>query len=658
MGEGKIPLNSSSSTSTSSVIEQAEKLANEQIGSSSVNLQEMKEAIHLMAKELSIKEDISSIFFRWAKTEDILTNQFYIRFISKKSYLRWIVYIEDRNRNALYVINNTRKEWAVFKLYRYFNVRSDEENFPHSEIQVRKDLHFKCRISPQGKKEGIFYYYNVETNNIILRGTYCNDVLHGYFFEYFDNGEIHKIYSYANNKLNGLYVELHPKSAYTYKSCSSGTSTCFSICPDKNIQERNRLEIEQSLINRENFGLGKALGMIDFTIRTNIRSKYFYKDDVIEGVYEEYYNNDANSLKIRCMFVNGEKHGAFEEWDENGEMAAYHPYIKDKKHGEVFEWAEASNNGEVPLFVQNSDIVVVIPKFPKVGNLQEHPSIIIDNEKTDTEMPLIDKSLLKKKKYKFKLTYVNGVLEGDFIGWFPNGNVYFKATCVAGKTNGLFKEYYNNSYNHLRYIINFKDNNMDGIFRELYNIDEYSISELHDLQVAKLENLQGVKASDLKGLCDKEGFVSLPLKTEISFVNNVMNGKYIHWYKNGYVKLHTYITNGEIDGTYIIYHMNGLASVRYKYNKGKLDGDCEEYHKNGYLFKRYTYINGILHDLSVDGGNYCSGCKSCVNSDTQLGGGSESDSENSSTSTKIKVEADVDYAAMFDEILPKTSEDN
>ncbi len=128
-----------------------------------------------------------------------------------------------------------------------------------------------------GKKEGLWTTYDPSGGGIQKMDHYVNGALNGPSIVMSKRGQLDSETHYSNGKMNG-------KSA-TYK-------------------------------------FGRPL------------KETYYKDDVIDGVHKEYFNN--GKLQKEVHFKNGKQHGLFKQYNEEGVVIMQYEYENgEKKSGGV-----------------------------------------------------------------------------------------------------------------------------------------------------------------------------------------------------------------------------------------------------------------------------------------------------------------------------------
>lgn len=92
----------------------------------------------------------------------------------------------------------------------------------------------------------------------------------------------------------------------------------------------------------------------------------------------------------------------------------------------------------------------------------------------------------------------------------------------------------------------------------------------------------------------KSYFQNKNLKSEISYINDVLDGKSIYYYENGNKKLEQNFSRGVLNGWYRTYFENGNLMNEFYLENGIKDGDEKNYNENGELISIKSYNKGIL----------------------------------------------------------------
>lgn len=132
-------------------------------------------------------------------------------------------------------------------------------------------------------------------------------------------------------------------------------------------------------------------------------------------------------------------------------------------------------------------------------------------------------------KLRVSANYKNGVLEGEFKAYYPNGNLQGEVNYVNGEMNGEFKEYHENK--KIRLSGSYKNSLQEGEWKSY-------------LEDGTLESIINYKAGELHGI-KEDYYKNGNVWTRQEFKNNDLDGVYEVYYENGNPQLKAKIKNGQ-----------------------------------------------------------------------------------------------------------------
>ena len=132
-------------------------------------------------------------------------------------------------------------------------------------------------------------------------------------------------------------------------------------------------------------------------------------------------------------------------------------------------------------------------------------------------------------KLRVSANYKNGVLEGEFKAYYPNGNLQGEVNYVNGEMNGDFKEYHENK--KIRVSGSYKNSLQEGEWRSY-------------LEDGILESIINYKDGELHGI-KEDYYKNGNIWTRQEFKNNDLDGVYEVYYENGNPQLKAKIKNGQ-----------------------------------------------------------------------------------------------------------------
>jgi antitoxin component YwqK of YwqJK toxin-antitoxin module len=73
------------------------------------------------------------------------------------------------------------------------------------------------------------------------------------------------------------------------------------------------------------------------------------------GEYKWWHEN--GQLETHCFFVDGKRHGELKWWHENGQLGRHCFYVDDKVHGEYKEWYSDGKLCEHCFYVDDNKVI-------------------------------------------------------------------------------------------------------------------------------------------------------------------------------------------------------------------------------------------------------------------------------------------------------------
>lgn len=262
---------------------------------------------------------------------------------------------------------------------------------------------------------------------------------------------------------------------------------------------------------------------------------YSYNDSYVDAIgklknevtvgYWEYYNEnglliakgnfDDSGKKIgKWTWYNGidriKETAFYEEGKLNGENIMLH---KNQKQYVDAIYKDNTLNGEYKYY--NNKGALLQKKYFKDGELEG-----------------VYESYFKvgNKILEYNIPYKKGLIEGESIEYYADGNIYAKANYIGGKINGVEKKYHFNKQ----------------------------------------------------------------LASEINYLNGKLNGSYKLYHTNGQLSEEGQSLEGFYDGNWKLYYSNGTLKSEFTYKKGKLTGLYKFYDADGKLYYEHTYRKGNI----------------------------------------------------------------
>ncbi|UMB61512.1 toxin-antitoxin system YwqK family antitoxin [Lutibacter sp. A80] len=179
----------------------------------------------------------------------------------------------------------------------------------------------------------------------------------------------------------------------------------------------------------------------------------------------------------------------------------------------------------------------------------------------------------QEKINKFDL---NGKRDGIWKKYYPNNNIRYQGTFKAGKEIGVFKYYDITGATHPIIIKTFKPNSA------IASVSFYNIKGI-------LESTGTMEGKSRIGTWRYYYPDGKTLMIEENYKNNVLDGLYKSYYKNGKTNEILNYSSGKLNGNIKRYSDSGILLDDLNYIDGKLNGIAKYYTINGELLSKGHY---------------------------------------------------------------------
>ena len=88
------------------------------------------------------------------------------------------------------------------------------------------------------------------------------------------------------------------------------------------------------------------------------------------------------------------------------------------------------------------------------------------------------------------------------------------------------------------------------------------------------------------------------IQSEISYINDIIDGSYVEYYQNGNVKIEKNFTAGVLNGMIREYYPSGLLKEEHSIDHGTKEGIDRSFYDNGGLKSIYKYSQGKLIEMT------------------------------------------------------------
>jgi len=316
-----------------------------------------------------------------------------------------------------------------------------------------------------------------------------------------------------------------------------------------------------------------------------------------------YYTTGQKKI---CYFeINGQKHGPWTKYNQQGQLMTKMTYSHDQLHGYEYEyypytgkvrsktkWEKGKKNG---LHWVRTSMGFWITKCTYQNDMF-HGEFREWFEGTD---------ILRKA-----CSYDDGRLHGVLREWDREQNLLLYSTYCHGIQWGRHIESYPNGVPHLKCFFN-KEGELHGIRIQYFKSKEIKSIEYFD----NGNPVQYTRKYYSNGLAALEGEYYEP---------NRKDNTWTEWYRNGNLKMQCYYENGALYGNYIrcteqgdliesaqydgdtlhgkhiVMYPNRIPKLVEYYKDGLLDGSKVEYDKNGQPATKTEYRDGVMEGNFYD----------------------------------------------------------
>jgi uncharacterized protein len=338
-----------------------------------------------------------------------------------------------------------------------------------------------------------------------------------------------------------------------------------------------------------------------------IKSEGNRKNFQLDSIWKFY--NEAGKLVTEFNYSEGKKNGLKKTYDpKDGSVVTTENYEGDVKRGNTINYYK---DGKVKQTI------------PFVDGREEGAGFEYSPDSTIISVTTYKMGFIQKDR-KINRRDDNGLKQGPWIEFYPNGIVKTEVTYRDDQMNGYLKEYSptgsllnTTKFNmgaivmnapelakldvktgyyddgHVKFTATYKDGVAEGIYREFSPEGKVVNSKIY-----------------VEGVLTGEGIIDTTGK---------MQGPWKEYHPNGQLKSKGEYVNGKRIGDWEFYHPNGKAEQRGKYDKkGRAQGPWKWFYESGNLLREETYLNdlqdGMMTEYSDSGkvitkGEYIDGLK-------------------------------------------------
>jgi uncharacterized protein len=344
---------------------------------------------------------------------------------------------------------------------------------------------------------------------------------------------------------------------------------------------------KENIIEIRNYFTDKLNGNVSlFFPNGKLRQEGYFKDDLQDSVYREWYEN--GKLALDCTYKSGQLKGIKKSFYLDGRDQGIEEYIDTTRYVWSF-WLPDSLHTQT-IIEGNGEMTTYFP----TGTVKEwcnYKKGLPDGECLERSIYGYDilagsfKEGVKVGTWKYYYytgkiekiaNYENGKLTGKYQYFYDNGQINAEGFYKDGLKSGEWTWYTKQGNRDIQG--NFSEGKQDGKWTYWYPTGELSYTAAY-----KQDKKEGVWTYYYKnGVKFKEG----------SFLNDEKNGKWETFYENGVLLMYGDYLDGKEEGEWFNFWDNAVIKNKATFKKGTLNGNWYSHFPNGDLKLMGKYKNG------------------------------------------------------------------
>ena len=346
---------------------------------------------------------------------------------------------------------------------------------------------------------------------------------------------------------------------------------------NKEFYQNNVLKGEYNYTNGNLSGLYKA-----YYPTSNLHCEGFYENNEYNQKSECFYPN--GSKRLVATYLNGKFNGLYENYDEIGNLIFKTNYLNNEIDGDIKEYYFNNTIKRAGTYKNGKPVTDTYYFFDgkKAAENEYKDGKMVAQTFYRIDGTLLNKILYDNKEQKTENHDYNRSNQVYQIDYFKNGSydkTEYKLANVKPANTGNKKQF---NYNALGKLVS------EGNYSKDVAIGEWSYYDAFG-------NLKSKNIYDNEGkITSTEGYAtSGNISYKINYKDNVYYGKYEQYLNNKLVQLSYYNENG-LNGPDLVYYPSGVLHYNSFYTDGLLTNNKFTYSINNNLINTEHYISNIL----------------------------------------------------------------
>ncbi len=388
-------------------------------------------------------------------------------------------------------------------------------------------------VDREGKLHAIRYYKEGKlhgplkmvfaSGKVRLEGEYREGLEEGLFVQYYEDGSKMEEARFISGKKDGEVAHFYPtgrksKSTFYKAGLKEGRETTW--------YENGVIAKSAHFVNDKLQNEGTNPAVVAYYPQKGIKEVQEFEAGIPVNCHIQYHQNGKEQSRI--LFKNGAADGAIYIKSAEGKILGERFFKDGVPYGHHFQKHE---NGELAFeatYDQEGNLLTDICEYSDSGQILS------------------------------KMRNVNGVYEGDFAQWYPNGNMKVCGFYKEGMLEGERKTFFENG--RIQTQGSFIEGKRNGRHIQF--------------------NEKGEKIADVGYLLD------LP------------EGNWQIWFDGKVLKQETQYKEGKKDGIHREYYEDGALRLEAGYKRDQFNGECKEYYQDKALAYHAFYKDGLYDGVA------------------------------------------------------------
>lgn len=260
----------------------------------------------------------------------------------------------------------------------------------------------------------------------------------------------------------------------------------------------------------------------------------------------------------------------------DGQVSAIGKYEDKAKLGKWYYYDTTGKSNGYGSYDDNGNRDGIYAMYHDNGELKEKGYYKDDTVEGVVEYFYTNGKLNAKGKFQ------EGQASGEYLLYNNKGGMTQRKVFIDDNLNGPAEYYYDVGEDTKRYNFVFKENKVQGEFKEYYP---------HGIEMTISRYTSGEK----QGL-EKEFYPSGEIAAEYNYVNGLYDGKVKTYFPNGQIQSEGIAKEGLYEGPWKTYYSNGIIEGEFSYDQGKYDGLYKSYDIDGKLHSEFVYRSGDIKE--------------------------------------------------------------